>query len=36
MTVVFHPEFDRLLLGSVIPSKSDLLTWLTRFPGKVK
>jgi hypothetical protein len=25
---------DRLVLGSIIPSRSDPLTWLSRFPGE--
>jgi hypothetical protein len=24
---------DKLVLGSVIPTRSDPLTWLSRFPG---
>jgi hypothetical protein len=29
--VLYGVTDDRLILGAVIPSRSDLLTWLTRF-----
>jgi hypothetical protein len=34
--VLYGIANDRLIFGSVIPSKSDPLTWLTRFSSKDK
>jgi hypothetical protein len=32
--VLYGFDGDQLLFGSVIPSRSDPLTWLSRFPGE--